>query len=236
MGRGVSDQDLAAWIATDNLAEAQLSRLGQERAKNEQVKQFAQQMIEEHTRFAQQIQEVAGAGRTGAAPRGTIQTEQRQTGSVDRSEIDRGQPRTTQEQPVREQDRLATRDQDAQRRTVQRIELPAARGEGLVAFHAQIGQRCLQSFQEMMGQKEGAEFDKAFMGAQLMSHAKALATLEVAQQHAQSSQLKQLLQQGEQTTQQHMEKAKSLMRQIEHQASEQTGDRGASPQPGQTRD
>jgi len=60
-----------------NEAEVELGRLASEKAENDQVKKFAQMMVEHHTQFAQQLQQMeqrgnAGQGAPGAAAPGAL--------------------------------------------------------------------------------------------------------------------------------------------------------------------
>jgi putative membrane protein len=54
-----SDQQLLADMAMENMAEIDTAHLAQSRSHNEQIKNFAQQMIDDHTRALNEVQELA---------------------------------------------------------------------------------------------------------------------------------------------------------------------------------
>lgn len=56
-----SDQDLMRDIAHANLAEIEAGKLAQSKSKNDEVKNFAQRMIDDHTKAQQELQQLADA-------------------------------------------------------------------------------------------------------------------------------------------------------------------------------
>jgi putative membrane protein len=58
---GASDRQLVRQLAYANLAEIEAGRLAQSKSTNDQVRSFAQQMIDDHTRALQQLQQLADA-------------------------------------------------------------------------------------------------------------------------------------------------------------------------------
>lgn len=56
-----ADRKIIMTMAENNLAEIKMSRLAQEKSQNEQVKNFAQQMIDDHTKALNEVQQVAEA-------------------------------------------------------------------------------------------------------------------------------------------------------------------------------
>ena len=78
----------------------------------------------------------------------------------------------------------------------------------------ELGQKCLESTTKMLQEKQGAEFDRCFMGMQIGMHTKAADTLEVFRNHA-SSTLKPTLDEGLKTVQTHLQHAKELVKRTE---------------------
>jgi predicted outer membrane protein len=244
----ISDVQLVAWIGIDNNGEIQLSQLGVEKAQNEEVKKFAQQMVDEHTQLAQKLQQFGGA-LGERSPRIKLR--------LNRGNDENRQDQAADDQPQREQDQdqpapdanradqpQATADaqnQEGQERTARRLRIAERGHGGLLAFHADVKERCQQQAQKMFQEKQGAEFDHCFMQAQIGAHMGALATLEAAQEHAQSSELKQALEGAAQTTKQHLDHAIALFEKIdkgsaagERQGAErqkQTQQQGEAQQP-----
>jgi len=82
----------------------------------------------------------------------------------------------------------------------------------------QIVDRKSQMMKEELQQKSGAEFDKCFMGAAVGAHTHALAALDVISQQSQG-QLAQVAKQAQPTVQEHLERAKQIVRQLDGQSS-----------------
>jgi len=89
-----------------------------------------------------------------------------------------------------------------------------------VAIKHQIGEQCLASLKKELGQKQGAEFDKCFMGHQIAAHMKVIDELKVLRNYA-SSDLQQKLDKEVQGAEQHLQLAK----QIEHKLKENPSER-----------
>lgn len=94
----------------------------------------------------------------------------------------------------------------------------AAHSGGIVAKLIQIDQeladRCLASAQRELNEKQGKDFDMAYVGMQIAAHMKMVDTLSVYSRHA-SGELQQVLNEGLETSQQHLEHAKQLVKQVE---------------------
>jgi putative membrane protein len=101
----------------------------------------------------------------------------------------------------------------------------------LLAMERQITERCTQMAREELEQKQGAEFDKCYMTAQIGGHMHMLAALEVIQQQG-PEQLQQIAQQAQPQVQKHLDHAKQIVKQLEGKA-DATGSRSAR-QPSRT--
>lgn len=66
-GASYTDQQLASWLLVDNRGEIQLARLAEQNASCDDVKEFAKQMVDDHAKMVEQLQQFAGFGqrRTG---------------------------------------------------------------------------------------------------------------------------------------------------------------------------
>ena len=190
------DKYLAGCLLMKNQAEIELSQFGQQQAQNPQVKQFAQMLVQEHQQLSQQLKQIAGQ-QTG------LQAGRQRVGAAGQTDTQR-----TQQDPTA------------------RAERTPAGQEGQIInqledVNRQITQRCLEMTKEKLQEKQGAEFDKAFLGTQISMHIDSLAALEVIQQEA-SGQLAQVAQQAAQTVEQHLEQAEQLMQQLEGQQGQRT--------------
>lgn len=77
-----------------------------------------------------------------------------------------------------------------------------------------IKQQCLELTQQEMGGKQGAEFDKCYIGQQIGAHVGMLAQLRGSKNFA-NPQLQAVISEGEQMATKHLEQAKKIMAQLE---------------------
>jgi hypothetical protein len=95
-------------------------------------------------------------------------------------------------------------------------------------IHRQIADKALQSTKEELERHDGHEFDRAYLGQQLLAHGKVITEMEVLKDHA-SQQLQQLIESEIQLAKRHQEEARRLMDQLSRDSSVRT-----ARQPGQT--
>jgi predicted outer membrane protein len=204
----LTDRQIVEWLKVDNQNEIALAEIAEEKASDSDVKKFARQMVDEHTEFLQKLDRTIGSTQTGQ--------QQRQTGQQQP-----GQQRRQTAQPTRQNGQFA------QGRSQQQ-------GLDLVALKHQLGEQCRQSASRELQRKSGAEFDKCYMGMQLGMHMQMLDTLKVFSRYA-SPELDQLIENGEETTESHLDHAKKIIASLEGQsdasarsARRQTRDRDES--------
>jgi len=103
---------------------------------------------------------------------------------------------------------------------------PAASGGPLdwVSIHHQIGEQCLASVKKELGAKQGADFDKCFMGQQIGEHLKVIDSLKVLRNYA-SSDLQQKLDKELQGAEQHLQLAKQIEQKLKDSPSERVSRR-----------
>ena len=93
----LTEQHLAACLIIDNQGQVALAEFAQEQSQNDEVKQFAQQMVQEHTECISKLQQFAG-------PIGASLTARRQVrGQTDEESDNPRQRREQEEQPVQEE-------------------------------------------------------------------------------------------------------------------------------------
>jgi predicted outer membrane protein len=188
VGANSADSQLAGCLIVDNQGEIVLGKLAQEKSQNNDVKQFAQQMVQDHNQFMQQLERFAVAGNqsenmgVGQPPAGAMQ--QQAAGNTDRSLTG------AMTQPM------------------------GGQSLNFVQLKQQIGQKCLQMTERDLDQKEGSQFDKCYIGQQIGAHVEVLATLEVFRNQA-SPELAAVLGKGIETTKTHLEHAQQLAKSLE---------------------
>ena len=191
------DKKIAACLVLGNQAEVALAQFAQQRSQSEQVRNFAQQMIEHHqqaiSKIEQAVPEVASLNlQLRGGPEATAATP------------------ATGVRPASAEEPVATTAAAAN---------PGQANRGLQLAQA-VKQECLNLTQEELAQKEGAEFDKAYIGQQVGAHIGMLAELRGSKNFA-TGQLQQVITEGEQMTQQHLAEAKQIKSQMKEQRSAQ---------------
>lgn len=84
----------------------------------------------------------------------------------------------------------------------------------LMQIKDQVAQQCLEMAKRELNQLEGTEFDKAYMGMQVGAHHQMAAQLTVFKLHA-SPALQSVVAKGLEATEQHLENAKRLCKQLD---------------------
>ncbi len=205
---------LAGCLLAHNQSEVQLSEFAQQKAENSDVKQFAQELVKDHRQLIEKLQPLAGM--YGGANHGV-------SGSFGaRTESERTTTPGTSTNPTASPAIGSASEATSNVATTERSGAGNSAIHQLMQIDRQITERATKAARDELQQKSGAEFDKAFVGCTIGSHVQALAALEVIGQQGQGK-LAQVAQQAQPTVQQHLERAKQLMKQLEGQASASGG-------------
>lgn len=232
-------------LLADNKAEVEISELAQQKSENSDVKQFAEQMIKDHNKMIQQLQQVSGsAGKQTGDATSTLQ-------GSDGGRVKTGALGTRSTDATRnssEQNRPSLPGSSGANNTTGQLGQTRAAGESAAALNGnppgaqqggstaiqqiasidqQIKERCTQAAKEELQQKSGAEFDKAYIGSAINAHVHAMAALDVIGKQSQG-QLAQVAQEAQPTVQQHLDHAKELMKKLD--GSGNSGERSADRQ------
>jgi putative membrane protein len=200
-----AQQDVQRYVVgcllAKNQAEVEMGKFAQQQSQSPEVKEFAQMMVQDHGKLIQKIQQVARADSAG------------------------GQAGT---QPD-ERTRPAAGREAAGQNAVESNATNRAAGNNsavdqLIALDRQIVEHCTQAAKEDLQQKQGAEFDKCYVGSQIFGHMQMLSTLEVLQQQGPEG-VQQLAQEAHPEVKKHLDHAKQLMKQLEGAGA--TGSRAA---------
>ncbi|HVT29012.1 MAG TPA: DUF4142 domain-containing protein [Lacipirellulaceae bacterium] len=212
--RGV-DRYLATCLSVNNKGEIEIAKFAEQQAQSEQVKQFAQQLVKDHQKLQQQLDQLpslrVAMGRNASSEAGT----RSETGS-ESSEATRTESTST---TANELNRSANSNAN-----VAEGAMGGSALQQLARIDQQITQRCGQMLKEELQQKSGAAFDQSFLGAMIGNHIHALAAVEVISQNTQG-QLQQVAQQARPIFQQHLDRAKQLMKELGSNASANEAER-----------
>ncbi len=239
------DQFIVGCLIAKNQSEIELSQLAAQQAQNPEVKKFAQQMVQDHQQMVKQLQQIAGTqgaadsrGRTSSPALGTSGASDRTRATSDASGTTRTDTSATDASATTGTSSLSGASDTSSagegsssltgsaatsgRETASSAAGGAGSGavQQLLQIERQIVDRATQATRDELQQKQGAEFDKAFVGCAIGAHVHMNAALEVIGQQTQG-QLAQVAQQAQPKVQQHLEHAKSLMQQLD-QASPQS--------------
>lgn len=194
-------QYLVGCMLAKNQAEVELSKFAQQQTQSPEVKEFAQMLVKDHSKFIQKLQQLAG----------------------DETATTRSQPgERTQPAGNREAVSQNAAEQNAANRAID----SNSAVDQLLALEKQIVERCAQSARDELQQKQGAEFDKCYVGSQIGGHMQMLAALEVLSQQG-PEQIQQIAQEAQPNVQKHLEHAKQIMKQLE--GAGPTGSRATRP-------
>jgi predicted outer membrane protein len=215
---------MAQWLLVDNQGEIALAKFAQEKSQNEEVKEFAKMMLQDHTDFIESLRDAAGDLNPPAGGRGQAGQDrpQRQAGQAQPGQPQPGQPQAQPGQPGQPQQGQAqqARPQQGQAAGQQ----AGGMGFDIVRIKHEIGQQCVESLKEKLSEKKGEEFDKCYMGHQVVAHMQMLDTLKVFKRHA-SGEMAQLINNGIQTTEDHLMHAENIMKKLEGGAAATTARR-----------
>jgi len=234
--QGTADQQVAACLWSANRNEVEIAKLAEDKAKSDSVKEFAAQMIKDHTQNADKLAKVAGnlvnVARGGTDTRREVRRpvlpqegREDREGAREKARDDRreGREEAREEaapaqrregrEEAREDRRAGREDAREDRRTTTTTAAGGRQGFNWVTIHREVADECLQSAKKELGKKEGNEFDKCYMGMQVAAHMKMIDELTVLKNHV-SGQFAQDLEQSLQTTEHHLSEAKKIMEEI----------------------
>jgi predicted outer membrane protein len=209
-----ADQQIAAFLHGSSSNEIEIAKFAQQKLQAEEAKQFAAKMIREHQPGCDAMKRLAG---NLASHEGGTTTERAQpAGASPRREGAASAP--TEQRPGAP---TGTQPRDDQPRVIARSTAIAGHAGGLdwVSVHKELGAQCLESTKKELGAKPSGEFDKCFMGQQIMAHMKAVDELEVLRNYA-SGELRQKIDEELKMAKGHFEEAKQIMEKLEGQPAE----------------
>jgi len=226
--QGTVDQQIAACLWGGNHNEVELAKFAEDRAKSDTVKDFAAQMIKDHSKSADKLARVAGNLVNAGTARGGGATEtRREVRKVPADEEKEGKPEGRRDEGRKEarEDRREGREEarEDRRETREERSTTAAAPAGRHAFnwvtvHKEIGDQCLQSAKKELGGKEGQEFDQCYMGMQIVAHMGMIDKLKVFKNYA-TGELQQDIEESIDTAEHHLKEAKKIMDELKDKDS-----------------
>jgi predicted outer membrane protein len=237
------DQYFVKLLVKANKDEIEMGKLAEQRSRNTDVKQLASQMVQDHTNFLNKLASFQGAEHQGrevhsqqtiegrAAFRGTTPDGKNQ--QQDQAEPQNNQRPGFQGLQLPPQSAQPGTQNTQRFRGMRRGRMAGAVEHGAAAHFAQIMEEVDRNVQQSMmrdlAAKEGAQFDRCYLACQLFGHMWVVGALQSFEREA-SPQLKPILQEGLQASQQHLNHVKNLMARIDNQPGSNQGiqQRGAN--------
>ena len=185
-----NDRQIARWLITDQHAVIECSKMAQERSTNDNVKQFAQTMVTEHSSCLDKLEGIRkqAANTTDTAPatvgNGKIRVEARRSGIV-------------------------VKDEDGQQRDGKMVYHPT----DFVQVKEEICNQMKATMAKEMKAMPGSEFDRAYMKHMVMGHEALLATCKVVRKTA-SKDMQAMLDQDIEKLNGHLKQARELCDQV----------------------
>jgi predicted outer membrane protein len=206
-----SDQQIAAFLCGAAHNEIELAKFAQTKLQSPEAKQFAERMIREHTPSCEKMKGKAGNLVAHLSSDSRSSSTLHTTGSSSQSTTASNQAASTQRGNAASSVQQAT------------YTAPVSGGSGdagavdWVRIHQEIGEQCLAKTKEELSSKQGADFDKAFMGQQCVGHVEMIAKLEALRNHA-SSELRQDIEKEIEMANSHLQLAKQVKEQLKDDA------------------
>lgn len=192
-----ADEQLAAWLLVDHETEIAISQLAKERAHDATVRRFAQVMVDDHTRFVQQLRPFAG-------------TMLSQLDRARRNESVAAKAHAAV--AVNATPRAATGDGPGN--TPLRAQAPrepvAEASAGLLQIKRELGLQRIASTRALFEEQERTELTRCYLQHQVAAHRQMLDTLAVFKGHA-SVELASVLDEASSTIKTHLEHAERLL-------------------------
>jgi predicted outer membrane protein len=226
VGRHDLDHFMVKLLIKANKDEIEMGKLAEQRSGNADVKQAANQMVQDHTRFLNQLEQFKGMRGTGQQAGEQQETQGR---AAFRGNSPEGQSPQPQQQvfPQRgQQPGNINQPGIAGQPGIGGQRGMAGRGERMMGEHGaaaefgkvmeEVDRNMQQTLIRELSSKQGTDFDRCYLGGQLFGHMWVIEALKTFETQA-SPQLKPILQEGLQASEQHLTHIKSLLARMDNE-------------------
>lgn len=222
---------LAGKLLLSSQCQVELAKLGAQQAQHSQVKDFARQLSSDHEQLAQQLKRqmpgLANVESPFSSARSQTESQQGQQGQpgttrrdIDESSLLRGQERSAQEragQLSQRADRAG-----AQQRPGQSGEFLDGDAQTLMDITRRAAESNHEAVTQMLREKQGDQFDKCFVNAQIGAHMWLSAELK-AMRDVGPQEFTSVVQEAERTVERHLQTAKQLASTLENEGQAASG-------------
>lgn len=205
----------AAKLVLCNKAQIQAANMAKEKATNAEVKQFAEMLLKDHTQANEKLRSFvasyAAAHSGGAEPRVAEAARQTDPANPPKQDLAKGdKPADPKAKPVDPQAKPADR---AVTETSLRTG-DSATLQRVFEFYVDAHEAHMAKCKEMMSKLSGADFDKAWMAAQIGAHVAFLAELTALESRS-TDQFQTAIRDIRTTVESHLQKAEAICKQLD---------------------
>jgi len=206
-------QEIAAIKLSACRSEIELAKFAEERSKNPKVREFAAMMVKDHTEACKELEKWAGDYHNSDKAHGDADATKKEVAAD-------AKPGARLELETKKGGVVGVDFNASQKAT-------RAGRSNWVAIHQQMSEKCLAAAKKELGEKDGAEFDKCFIGMQIGAHQKTIIADEVFANYV-SDDAQKKLEKCKETATKHLEAAKAIHKELE---STSTADKRYAKQP-----
>jgi predicted outer membrane protein len=207
------EEEIALTLLLGNQEEVALAQFAKQKSQNSQIKEFAAMMIKDHQPAVEKLR-MLSAGSTASAAQGSAEST-----SIPNSAVNQSPHSSPSRAGQVSGETTISQGNAAQTISPSSASVPRVNvGEH---FHRLAAERCLALTVEDLNQLDNEEFDKAYVGQQIVAHVQMLAKLEAAEGLT-SGPLKEFVSEAIPTVKHHLLMAKQVKDQL-NATSESTG-------------
>jgi predicted outer membrane protein len=195
------DRMLAHCLIVENRGEVELAQFAGGRTQNVEIKQFTQRMIDDHTKLLSSLEKFGGTAAAAAGGQSPANNAAQQPATSPVPGATGALPGHAMKSPF-----------------------------DFAALKEELGRQCVTSAKAELDQKQGAEFDKCYLGLALCAHKHAVDAITVFRNHA-SPEFRQVLDEALPVVQAHKEHALQLMKKLDGGTAPQAAGRPTADQP-----
>jgi len=194
-------------LMIENKAEVEIAQIGVDKASSDEVKKFAQTLVNDHRQLGEELKQFHGSHVSDRA------------GSADQRNLERrdGTKPVESQRNVSQAGSIKTSDVKSERTqpdgAIANREGVQGGNQSVAAQVANITEKACKNHLEMVRKelegRDGKEFDMAFVGMQIASHTRAVAEMQ-ALEGVGSKELQQVVQKAEKHMTSHLDQAKQL--------------------------
>jgi predicted outer membrane protein len=209
----LTDKMVANQLFEMSKGEIELANFALKRTQNEEVRRFAQQMIEDHTNFNNQLAKFASPELSKDAAGRPLKpgTTAPQPGSLPAATTPPNRAAPLAGAPARPGETAAASPQLDQPGAAAEHATDIAGGDPSVRICEDISKQIGSSLEKELAQYQGSDFDRAYVGQQFWGHVIFVGAAKGAEKHV-SQDLQQVLTQGATTAEKHLEHCRKLIR------------------------